>query len=63
MGRNDLLITTSEAARRMGVSAKVVRDMCSSGKIPCAKIGRRWFVNPEALLSLARMNGPEHVER
>ncbi len=38
----------SDAAKRLGVSDRLVRRWCSEGKLSCHKVGRDWLVEKEA---------------
>lgn len=38
------LLTTREAARRLGRSVDFVRDLCASGQLETRKVNGRWYV-------------------
>ena len=38
------LLTTSEAARLLGVTAIRVRALCEKGELPATKFGRDWQI-------------------
>lgn len=37
-----------DAAKRLGVSDRLVRRWCADGKLECVKIGRDWGVGKDA---------------
>lgn len=37
-------MTTSEAAKKLGVSVRRVQALIASGKLPAIKIGRDWHI-------------------
>src|SRR5574341_436318 len=43
------LITSDEAARRLGVTERAVRKRIDSGTLPAKKISGRWLIHPEDL--------------
>lgn len=53
------LITTNEAARRLGVTAPRVRQMKKAGLLPARKIGRDLFFDPADVETLRQQErGP-----
>lgn len=43
------LITTNEAATRLGVSARRVQAMIKAGRLPAQKVGRDWLIKEKDL--------------
>jgi excisionase family DNA binding protein len=43
------VIGTTEAAKRLGISANRVRDLIASGRLKAQKIGREYAINPTDL--------------
>jgi excisionase family DNA binding protein len=43
------VIGTTEAAKRLGISANRVRDLIASGRLKAQKIGREYAINPKDL--------------
>lgn len=39
-----VILTTSEAAERMGATEETVRGWCVSGRLPAVRIGKQWLV-------------------
>lgn len=51
--RLGMLITTTEAAKRLGYSAKwFLRTYVQPGKVPAVKIGGRWLIDEADLAAL-----------
>lgn len=42
-------LTTTQAARRCGISAASIRRACAAGTLPAEKIGKTWLITPAAL--------------
>jgi excisionase family DNA binding protein len=40
----DELLTTAQAAPRLGCSIPQVKAMCQEGKLPARKVGRDWVI-------------------
>lgn len=47
-------LTTSQAARRLGISPGAVRKRISRGKLPATFNGRHWLINPQDVEGSAR---------
>lgn len=46
----DTLLSTSQVARRLGISERRVRRLCETGGLtPARKAGVNWFIHPDAL--------------
>lgn len=45
-------ITVDEAARRLGMHPESVRRMCRAGRVPAAKFGRVWRIDPARLSAM-----------
>ena len=43
------LVTSSEAARQLGVCEETVRRRLRAGELPGTKLGQQWFVEQESL--------------
>ncbi|MCF6413164.1 helix-turn-helix domain-containing protein [Collinsella tanakaei] len=54
------LLTPSQAASIVNVSARTVTRLCGQGKLKAIKIGAQWRINRDALLEFAGL-GSEHV--
>jgi len=51
--RNMKLLTTEEAAERLGVTKRRVQAMIRDGRLPAEKMGRDWFIREEDLAIVA----------
>jgi excisionase family DNA binding protein len=49
MNENDALLSSIEAAARLGVSQARVRQLAIAGDLPARKMGRDWFIRPSDL--------------
>lgn len=47
--RNLNLVSVSDAAKRLGISARRVRALAADGRVPAQKIANRWFVEMDRL--------------
>ena len=43
-----MILTTAEAAERMGRNERAIRKMCEDGTISAVKMGRTWLVQADA---------------
>jgi excisionase family DNA binding protein len=43
------LLTTSEAADRLGLTVRAVQKMIEAGRLPAQKVGRDYLIAPDAL--------------
>lgn len=43
------IISTTEAARRLGVSANRVRALIDAKRLKAIKVGREWLIDPKDL--------------
>lgn len=43
------LLTTAEAAAKLGVSPRRVRKMITDGRLPAKKVGRDYVIDPRGL--------------
>jgi excisionase family DNA binding protein len=50
----DDLLTTAEAATRLGLSAPRIRQLVLAGRLPATKHGRDWLIKTEDLAQLER---------
>lgn len=55
--RNLNLISVSDAAKRLGISARRVRALAANGRVPAQKIANRWFVEVDRLSERGRSAG------
>ena len=51
------LVSVSDAARRLGISARRVRALAANGRMPAQKIANRWFVELDRLSERGRSAG------
>lgn len=49
MVKAEELLTTAEAAQRLGKSKEVVLKACQTGQLPAKKLGWQWFIDPADL--------------
>ena len=47
------LITTKEAAEKLGVNVQRVRQLIKAGRLPAQKVGRDWVIRPRDLEKVA----------
>lgn len=55
--RNPNLVSVSDAAQRLGISARRVRALAANGRVPARKIANRWFVEADRLSERGRSSG------
>lgn len=58
------LLTISETAERLGLSAAMVRRYCADGKLPAQKVGRDWAIrqrDAERFAAIPRRSGRPSV--
>ncbi|MFO8034031.1 MAG: helix-turn-helix domain-containing protein [Candidatus Bipolaricaulota bacterium] len=53
-------LSTTQAARRLGVSSATVAAWCRDGWIPAQKVRRRWCIPEEAIEQLADSSSREN---
>jgi excisionase family DNA binding protein len=51
----DALISTTEAARLLGVTPRRVQALIAAGRLPCVRVGRTFVIRPEDVKSLVRL--------
>jgi len=44
------MITTKEAAERLGITIRRVQALITAGRLPAQKVGRDWLINPDDLI-------------
>jgi excisionase family DNA binding protein len=49
----DALLSTREAAARLGISADRVRQLIRAGRLPAQRLGRDWYIQPADLALVA----------
>lgn len=49
--RAPLVLSTDEAAQRLGVSVRAVQKRCVAGTLPARRVGRQWLVEWEGKAS------------
>jgi excisionase family DNA binding protein len=59
MGLNDSYISTSEAARILGMHPLAVQKLIYRGALPAEKIANRWLIPKEALEEFAKTYLPK----
>lgn len=42
-------LTTAQAAKRLEITERGVRNLIDTGTLPARKIGKQWFIDPEDL--------------
>ena len=47
------MLTVNEAARRLGVIPRRVRQLIRSGQLPAEKVGRDWLIEESAVANYA----------
>lgn len=52
------LLSTAQAAQRLGVAHRTVRDMVARGDLPATRVGRNWAVREEDLALAPPPRGP-----
>ncbi|MCP9496471.1 MAG: excisionase family DNA-binding protein [Pyrinomonadaceae bacterium MAG19_C2-C3] len=48
------LITTTQAADRLGLTVRAVQKMIEAGRLTAQKMGRDYFIEPDALDNIPR---------
>jgi excisionase family DNA binding protein len=57
------LITTSDLARRLGVTSDTIRKWARDGRIPCLRVGQKTLrFDPKAVLNALGHNQDAHRE-
>jgi excisionase family DNA binding protein len=51
------LVSVSEAAKRLGISARRVRALAANGRVPAQKVANRWLVEVDRLSERGRSAG------
>jgi excisionase family DNA binding protein len=52
------VLTTDQAAERLGVTPRRVRQLIASGALPAERLGRDWLIQEEALAAVTIRPGP-----
>ena len=47
------MLTTRDAAERLGVTVRRVQALIKAGRLPATRIGRDWLIAPDALAAVA----------
>ena len=47
------IISTAEAARRLGITANRVRALIEAKRLKAIKVGREWLINPKDLAAVS----------
>jgi hypothetical protein len=47
--RDQSVVSSAEAARRLGLSSRRVRALAANGRVPAQKVANRWFVDVDRL--------------
>jgi excisionase family DNA binding protein len=56
MGTPEPLVTTTEAAARLGVARKTIRDWIAASRLRGRLIGNRWVVEEASVAAMERQN-------
>lgn len=48
------LITTTEAAEKLGLTVRAIQKMIEVGRLPAQKVGRDYLIAPDALESIPK---------
>ena len=48
------LLTTAEAADRLGLTMRAVQKMIEAGRLEARKVGRDYLIDPAALANISR---------
>ena len=48
-GMNTTLITTAEAAAKLGLTVRAIQKMIEAGRLEAQKVGRDYLIDPNAL--------------
>jgi excisionase family DNA binding protein len=48
------LITTADAAARLGLTVRAVQKMIEAGRLPAQKVGRDYLIAPDALETIPK---------
>lgn len=51
-----MLITTRQAAERLGISPRRIRQLIKSGQLSATKAGRDWLIDSDSLDSLVKVH-------
>lgn len=51
---NDMLLTTTEAANRLGVTSRQVVALIAAGKLQATRVGHAWVIKESDLASVQR---------
>jgi excisionase family DNA binding protein len=54
MNREETLLSTAQAAERLGVTVRGVQKMIEEGRLKALKIGRDYVISPHALEGITR---------
>jgi len=52
MPNNPALLTTTEAASRLGITPRRVRALIAAGRLDAERIGRDWLIADDALTAV-----------
>ncbi|MCH7530096.1 helix-turn-helix domain-containing protein, partial [Patescibacteria group bacterium] len=55
-------LSTKEAGKLFGCSNDYISRLCRQGKIPSKKVGKKWFIETEALLDFLAIRGNERTK-
>jgi excisionase family DNA binding protein len=48
------LLSTAEAAERLGLSVRAIQKMIEGGRLPARKVGRDYVIDPSALENIPK---------
>lgn len=52
------MLTTKQAAARLGISPRTVKDLCARGPLKCQKFGRDWLIDEAEVERYAQERRP-----
>lgn len=59
MGLSDDYLSTSEAARILGIHPLAVSHICAAGRLPAEKVAYRWLISRRVLEDFAKTYVPK----
>ena len=57
------LLTSTQAATRLGISPRRVLALITAGRLPAQRIGRDWLIAEESLAVVAERKSGNHTGR
>jgi excisionase family DNA binding protein len=56
-------LSTTEAARILGVTRERARQLCDEGRLHAQKLGRDWRIEPRAVEEYQRLREPARIAK